>query len=112
MTFEQAMDAVYIDLKETMIKRQQKYGSGNINQFGEMGVVVRLGDKFNRLKTRYMDHETPPEFDDESVDDTWVDVANYAIIALMIRKKIWGLPLEQDRSRSLDAEVFPKNGFC
>jgi hypothetical protein len=33
-----------------MVKKRQDYGPGNINAFGELGVVVRLSDKMERLK--------------------------------------------------------------
>jgi hypothetical protein len=64
--------------------KQGKYGPGNIAKFGEMGVMVRASDKIERMANL---HRTEQEPADETRDDTWGDVANYGLIALMCR---WG----------------------
>lgn len=72
--------------------KQKDYGPNNISVFGELGVIVRVNDKFERLK-----HLTKPLFEgrsadgpkNESIEDTWKDIANYATIALMLRNGVW-----------------------
>lgn len=64
--------------------KQGKYGPGNIAKFGERGVLVRVSDKLERMINL---HKTEQEPDDETRDDTWGDMATYALIALMCR---WG----------------------
>ena len=68
-----------------MDKKQQDYGSGNISAFGEFGVIVRLNDKMERLKNL----SKMPTVKNESIEDTYQDIANYAIIALLLRRNLW-----------------------
>lgn len=70
------------------VDRQKKYGPSNIKVFGELGVLIRANDKIERLKNSH-----GKDFVDESIDDTWIDIINYGIIAMMLRKNYWGLPL-------------------
>lgn len=93
-TFEEAVDSVLADLRQVMISKQRDYGSGNISEFGELGVLIRATDKQKRLKNLLYDN--PGQARNESLEDTWVDVSNYGIIALMVRRGIWGLPLEEN----------------
>ena len=78
-------------------KKQKDYGSRNISEFGEQGVLVRSSDKFERLKNLHgkIGIYTPSDKNiilqeaNESIDDTWLDISNYAIIAQMIRNDKW-----------------------
>ena len=89
-TFEQAVDSVITELRALMISKQKDYGPGNIMSFGEYGVLVRVNDKVERLKNL---HKSGREPNNESIDDTWKDIANYGIISLMVRRGIFNLPL-------------------
>ena len=66
-------------------RKQRDYGSRNISEFGEMGILMRVWDKICRLKN-LMGKENPKN---ESIDDSWLDMANYAIIAILVRRGIW-----------------------
>ena len=90
-TFYEALGLVMDELRETMIEKQRDYGPGNIADFGDFGVLVRANDKMSRLKNLYKTGDAPRN---ETVDDSWGDLANYAVIALMVRRGIWGLPME------------------
>jgi hypothetical protein len=68
-----------------MDTKQQDYGSNNISAFGEFGVLVRLNDKMERLKHL----NKMPSVKNESIDDTYLDIANYAVIAMLIRRNLW-----------------------
>ena len=70
---------------QLMDKKQQDYGSNNISAFGEFGVLVRMNDKIERLKNL----NKMPNPKNESVEDSYMDLCNYAIIAMMIRRNIW-----------------------
>jgi len=83
-TFDGAATAVAMELVDLLISKQQDYGHGNILAFGEFGVLVRANDKMERLKNLLIKKQEPSN---ESVEDTWRDLANYAIIALMLRRK-------------------------
>ena len=54
--------------------KNRDYGPSNISAFGERGVVVRLNDKLERLKTLVWWGKAPTH---EKVADTWIDIANY-----------------------------------
>ena len=76
-----------------MINKQRDYGHNNILDFGEYGVLVRLNDKVCRLKNLLGNKKEPKN---ESIDDSWIDTANYAIIAIMLRRGLFTLPLKED----------------
>jgi hypothetical protein len=67
-------------------RKQRDYGSGNIADFGEMGVLIRLNDKINRLKN-LLKSQASANF--ESVSDTWDDISNYGLIGKLCNLKLW-----------------------
>lgn len=66
-----------------MLERHRKYGPGNIAAEGELGLRVRLGDKFARLKAG------SDNFDDETVENTLDDIIGYALIWKLWVRKQW-----------------------
>ena len=77
------------EIGNLLITKQMDYGPGNINNaFGGPinGLLVRIGDKFERLKNLFK-HDTTPKY--ESIEDSFKDMANYAVIALMIQRGTW-----------------------
>jgi hypothetical protein len=77
-------------------QKQQDYGSRNISSFGLFGVLVRMNDKFERLKNITLGKDgngnvimKPIETKNESVEDTFQDISNYAIIAAMLMHNEW-----------------------
>ena len=66
--------------------KQQDYGSENITISGELGVVVRAQDKLCRLRHLLAKNG---DVNHESVDDSWMDLANYGIIGYMVHNKVW-----------------------
>lgn len=95
-TFEDAVDRILAEMRDVMIRKQRDYGSGNITAFGELGVIVRAHDKLARLRHLLWEARgRAPE--NEPVEDSWLDLANYGLIGLMCRRGWWGLPLEEDR---------------
>lgn len=81
-------------IADIVIKKQRDYGKSNIEEFGEQGILVRSNDKFARLKNLILNNKNPAN---ESIEDTWTDIAGYAILALMLRKGVFGLPLEAEK---------------
>jgi hypothetical protein len=67
-------------------RKQQDYGSGNIATFGEKGVLVRCVDKTERLKQLVWKAKTAKN---ESIYDSWQDLANYAVIAQLCSQGLW-----------------------
>lgn len=80
-------------------RKQQDYGSKNISLSGEIGIQVRLQDKVCRLKN-LLENNSPQN---ESIFDTYQDIANYGIIGDMLKRGEW-------ISKPIDAVVIGPNG--
>src|SRR6266545_1351116 len=63
-------------------RKHQDYGSTNIANHGIIGIMVRMDDKFCRLNNLLGKKRKRPMND--SIRDTFRDIANYAIIALLV----------------------------
>ena len=83
-TFEESCREMALEIAEVVISKQHDYGHDNILSFREKGLVVRLWDKVSRLKNLLWVNDSEPE--NESVVDTFTDIAGYSIIALMLHK--------------------------
>lgn len=59
-------------------------GMGNFKVHGSFGIVVRLHDKMCRLNQLYKKDQ--PTVVAESIDDTLVDLINYAALAIVMRQ--------------------------
>lgn len=70
-----------------MDRKQRDYGSKNISGYGMFGVVVRMSDKFERIKNLFNNKRKKAV--NESIRDSLKDISNYAIIALMIESGKW-----------------------
>jgi hypothetical protein len=87
--FEEVVKAIALEAADILIKKHQDYGPDNINNApgGPMnGLLVRMHDKMERLKTLIIGNKTPKY---ESIEDTLIDTLNYSIIALMIQREKW-----------------------
>lgn len=71
-----------------MDNKQIDYGSKNISGFGTFGVVVRMNDKFERIKNLFNSGRRKKSVN-ESILDSFRDISNYSIIALMLEAKLW-----------------------
>lgn len=95
-SFEDSVDSVLAELRKVMISKQSDYGPRNILNCGEKGVAVRANDKMARLLNLHGISDgsfQTKQAQNESIDDSWVDLANYGIIALMLRRGIFDRPL-------------------
>lgn len=75
---------VYASLYEILVKKQKDYGPDNIRKSpgGPLnGLTVRLYDKLARLNNLLETGATP---ENESLRDTFIDIANYGVIGTMI----------------------------
>ena len=80
---------IYNELFEILTKKQVDYGPLNIwNAPGGAtnGLMVRMSDKLERLKNLIYNSIEP---NNEALEDSFVDIANYAVIALMVERGIW-----------------------
>jgi hypothetical protein len=101
-TFQDVFSAIYKEAFDLLVERQRKYGPKNIESLGLFGVFGRLSDdKIERIK-RGMNGTiengkvtiTTRDFEDESFDDALLDIANYALIMIALKRGLWGKPLD------------------
>jgi len=78
--------SVALECVALLDRKQRDYGSENISGFGEFGIMVRLADKQSRLK-RLLTNSIAPS--NESIEDTYKDMVNYPILALLVRRNLW-----------------------
>lgn len=80
---DQAFADVLDEMLATFIKKHKDYGKDNILDTGELGIVFRVNDKIRRIQ-HLLTKEQEPE--NESIDENWMDIAVYAVIAILFRK--------------------------
>jgi hypothetical protein len=83
------VDVILDELRSIILKKQEDYGPLNIALApgGAMnGLRVRMYDKLARLNN-LADKGTTPNY--ESIEDTLIDLANYAIIGLLVQRGQW-----------------------
>ena len=83
-------EAIMNELFAILIKKHADYGPFNIAHApgGAMnGLMVRMHDKMARLKNLTYNNSATPNY--ESVEDTLIDLANYAIIGLLVQRGQW-----------------------
>jgi hypothetical protein len=82
---DEAFEQICQELLATFIKKHQDYGKGNILSIQELGIAFRSAEKIERLKNLLM-KQSGDKPANESIDDSWLDVAVYAVIAKMYRR--------------------------
>jgi hypothetical protein len=82
---EMGKKALALALRNVQVldSKQLDYGSANIADFGEYGVLVRANDKVARLKNLLTNVASPRN---ESIEDSWLDLSNYSLIAVLCRR--------------------------
>lgn len=87
--FEYAVQQKFQHAKHVLLTKHKDYGPKNISQSpgGPLnGLRVRMHDKVARIN-HLIDTGAKPE--NESLKDSFVDLANYAIIALLVLDNEW-----------------------
>lgn len=77
--------AICQELNELYARKNRDYGDSFHMTFLEEGIAmarIRLGDKLNRFKQLSRNPETR-QVNDESIRDTLLDLANYAIMTVL-----------------------------
>ena len=83
---------------ELFCKKQKDYGPKNISVGSNLeteeevklaltGLWFRMNDKMQRFQQIVINNQEP---ENESLMDTFMDLANYALIAQLVKEKIWG----------------------
>lgn len=87
--FSIAVTETFNELKELLIKKHLDYGPKNISDSpgGPLnGLRVRMHDKLARINN-LVDNGATPQY--ESLEDSFKDMANYSIIALLVLRHKW-----------------------
>lgn len=88
LTFEQALDKVLNELKETLIQKNKHYGNSFFNQIDEWGpaaIMIPIANKTDRLKTLYKNGDDVQE----PITDSLKDLSGYGVLSL-VHKKLRG----------------------
>lgn len=77
---------VWANCADIMIKKGRDYGKtddslSNLRDFGMFGVIVRMSDKWHRLRNAFAENKKELAVADETIGDTLDDLLNYATIA-------------------------------
>jgi hypothetical protein len=88
-SFEEAVQQKFQHAKHVLLTKHKDYGPKNIAESpgGPLnGLRVRMWDKFARIN-HLIDTGATPE--NESLKDSFLDMANYAIIAMLVLDDEW-----------------------
>lgn len=80
---EKTHEAICKELTDIYVRKNADYGNSFSEQYQEYGLIssaIRLDDKVRRLK-QLVNSES--QVKNESVKDTLIDLANYAIMTVM-----------------------------
>ena len=92
---------------ELFKKKNADYGD-SFATYGPVGVIVRMGDKINRLSS--VTNKGINLVDNESVRDTLIDLHNYAAMAIMLldnKTKITNQDIENVKKESTNISINP-----
>ena len=87
-------------------RKQHDYGDSNIrlgldlsssssecsqnNRLAQLGIVIRMNDKISRLTNLYKKDKINSSAVLESIEDTCIDLMNYANMLMTLKKGKWG----------------------
>jgi len=85
---------------ELFLHKQHDYGPGNISvgtqlqtkeevRLSLIGLFFRMNDKIQRIKTLLL-NDRKSAVKDEPIDDAFLDVSNYGIMATIVKNGKWG----------------------
>jgi hypothetical protein len=87
--FKEESKPFYSETYQVLVSKQKDYGPLNISRApgGPLnGLRVRMHDKLSRIN-HLIDNGATPE--NESLRDSFLDLANYSIIAMMVLDNKW-----------------------
>ena len=92
-------DEIISKCREISISKNKDYGDKPLERFGTYGILVRLYDKLERAINLIESNQEP---NNEKLEDTFLDMTNYSIYALMFlyRKQAKKTEPENDKLTS------------
>jgi hypothetical protein len=94
LLFREAVEETFFELQDLLLSKHKDYGPSNIAEApgGAInGLRVRMHDKLARINNLYEYMEDTGGFQPqhESIEDSFKDMANYAIIGLLVLRGKW-----------------------
>ena len=89
MNYEQEIEyfkKLTMQMAETFARKRNDYGNSTedtLHRYGRVSLLVRMRDKLNRLDNLLLNKDNSRRVMDENINDTLLDLANYAIIAIL-----------------------------
>ena len=88
---------IYTEMYKLFAKKQLDYGPSNISMgqsletedeidFSLLALSIRMNDKTNRMINLLKNNKKP---NNESIEDTLIDLANYSVMALIVKRGKW-----------------------
>lgn len=105
LAFTGLLDLDVDALVNLLASKQHDYGHDNILRYGVDGIKVRVSDKVCRLRnllSRSGDDGASGAMN-EAIEDSFLDIVGYAVIAIMLEHHVFELPLAADANRALTA---------
>lgn len=81
------------EMHKLLCRKQHDYGHGNITKFGLIGVAVRMCDKIERAYNMTQKGGASAQVA-EPLKDAYEDIIGYAVIAVMLYRNTFMLPLD------------------
>ena len=77
-------------IEKLLHTKRLSYGPGNLTRHGEAGIIVRMGDKMQRLdnhagKLMRGEGGNATHVDGETIEDAYMDMIGYCVLALIYR---------------------------
>lgn len=88
MKKEEIFDYIVDHMSDTYRSKNSDYGDSvgdTYNKFGDISFLVRISDKYNRLVS-LTNNEQNQQVQDEKLEDTILDLANYCVLWLIERQ--------------------------
>lgn len=83
-------DRICDEMLTLHLRKSADYGAEPIAETGLEGVLVRMTDKLHRARRLSSAWAEGAAVSDETIEDTFIDLASYAVIAVVLLRGKWG----------------------
>lgn len=89
--FDMEVEEITKKVETLLHTKRLSYGTSNLTRHGEAGIIVRMGDKMQRLdnhagKLMRGEGGNATHADGETIDDAYMDMIGYSVLALIYRE--------------------------
>lgn len=95
--FEVALSDIVDEVCKLVVSKQRDYGHDNITRHGLIGLDVRIADKQARLHNLVCVNNGH-DVANETLRDTFLDLAGYGMLGVMVLDGVFELPLKEDKN--------------